>query len=144
MDEAVIVTESVRTRLHNKPCRRLPSFLTCLCRMAHCSDRSHGGARVAANARRRRRMGSAMPSDESIRRRWHQSQRVTGVLLCVWFAVSFGVPYFARELSMSVFGWPFSFWVGAQGALIVYVLLVGVYARWMNRIDVEHDLAEVD
>jgi len=85
-----------------------------------------------------------MPSDESIRRRWHQSQRVTGVLLCVWFAVSFGVPYFARELSMSVFGWPFSFWVGAQGALIVYVLLVGVYARWMNRIDVEHDLAEVD
>ena len=82
-------------------------------------------------------------------RRWRRSQRVTAWLLCVWFIVSFGVTFFARELSLLVFGWPFSFWVAAQGALIVYVLLVAVYARLMDRLDIEsglgaHELAADD
>jgi putative solute:sodium symporter small subunit len=86
----------------------------------------------------------AMASDDAIRRRWRQSQRVTALLLLIWFLVSFGIPYFARELNGSMWGWPFSFWVGAEGALIVYLVLVWVYAVVMHRLDVEHDLAEVD
>ena len=43
--------------------------------------------------------------------------RVTGWLLAVWFAVTFGVSFFARELNVVVLGWPLSFWVAAQGAL---------------------------
>lgn len=85
-----------------------------------------------------------MTVEDSARRRWRRSQHVTAWLLCAWFVVTFGVTFFARELSRSVFGWPFSFWVAAQGALIVYVLLVGVYARLMNRLDIEHDLAAHD
>jgi putative solute:sodium symporter small subunit len=34
--------------------------------------------------------------------------------------------------------------VGAQGALIVYVVLIWYYARVMNRIDQEHNVAEED
>jgi putative solute:sodium symporter small subunit len=49
---------------------------------------------------------------------------------------------FARDLNFSFFGWPFSFWVGAQGALGVYVLIVGVYAYLMNRLDEAHSLNE--
>jgi putative solute:sodium symporter small subunit len=52
------------------------------------------------------------------------------------------VAFFARELSFKFFGWPFSFWVGAQGALIVYVLLVAVYARAMARLDEAHGMGE--
>ena len=85
-----------------------------------------------------------MRSDESARCRWRRSQRITALLLCVWFVVSFGVPFFARELSLPVFGWPFSFWMAAQGALIVYVVLVWVYARLMHRLDVEHGLSGTD
>ncbi len=73
-------------------------------------------------------------------RRWRRSQGITTGLLGIWFIVSFGVTYFARELSLSVFGWPFSFWAAAQGALLVYVLLVAIYARLMNRLDIEHGL----
>ena len=73
-------------------------------------------------------------------RRWRRSQAGTARLLGAWFVVSFGVTFFARELSSSVFGWPFSFWVAAQGALLVYVLLVAVYARLMDRLDIEHEL----
>jgi len=65
--------------------------------------------------------------------------RVTGWLLVVWFAVTFGVSFFARELSMLVLGWPLSFWVAAQGALLVYMTLVVVFAHRMGRIDEERD-----
>ena len=78
------------------------------------------------------------------RRRWQAGQRVTAWLLVAWFVMTFGVSYFARELSGIVLGWPFSFWVAAQGALVVYLVLVCLYARWMNRLDHEHGLAEDD
>ncbi|WAC72656.1 DUF4212 domain-containing protein [Roseateles sp. SL47] len=65
------------------------------------------------------------------------SARVVGLLtlllLLVWGGVTFGVAWFARDLSFDFFGWPFSFWVGAQGALLVYCLIVWIYARTMNR-----------
>ena len=73
---------------------------------------------------------------------WRRNLRLTAVLMAIWFVVSFGVAWFARELSFDFFGWPFSFWVGAQGALVVYVLIIGHYARTMNRLDREHGVAE--
>jgi len=73
---------------------------------------------------------------------WHKNLRLTGGLLMVWFAVTFGVAYFARDLNFRFFGWPFSFWVGAQGALVIYVILIGVYARVMARLDEAHSLNE--
>jgi putative solute:sodium symporter small subunit len=60
----------------------------------------------------------------------------------VWLFVTFGVSYFARELNFNFFGWPFSFWMGAQGALAVYLLIVGFYAWYMNRLDVRHGADE--
>jgi len=77
-----------------------------------------------------------------LKRYWRNNLVVTALLLAVWFTVSFVVSYFARELSFSFFGWPFSFWMAAQGALIVYVLIVGGYAWYMNRADIAHGVAE--
>jgi putative solute:sodium symporter small subunit len=85
-----------------------------------------------------------MTVDESARLRWRRSQRITAWLLGVWFVVTFGGVFFARELNLSILGWPFSFWVASQGALIVYVLLVWVYARLMHRLDIAHGLAADD
>lgn len=80
--------------------------------------------------------------DDNRQRYWRTNLRVTAVLMSIWFAVTFGVTYFARELDFPFFGWPFSFWVAAQGALIVYVLIVGFYARFMNRLDIAHGVSE--
>lgn len=66
------------------------------------------------------------------------------MLLFIWFVVTFVVSYYARELSFKFFGWPFSFWVGAQGSLVVYVMIIGFYARFMGRLDVEYELDERD
>jgi putative solute:sodium symporter small subunit len=76
---------------------------------------------------------------------WSRNLRITAVLLVIWFIVTFVVGYYAREFfSFNFFGWPFSFWMGAQGALIVYVALIWYYARTMNRLDQEYGVDEGD
>lgn len=77
-------------------------------------------------------MHSSSASDLS---HWRFVRALTLALLAVWFAVTFGVTFFARDLGFIFFGWPFSYWVAAQGALIVFVVLIGLYAWVMNRID---------
>ena len=83
-----------------------------------------------------------MQTADHHRQYWRKTLRMTAVLLSVWFAVTFGVSYFARDLDFSFFGWPFSFWMGAQGSLIVYVAIIWFYARYMNKLDIEHGVAE--
>jgi len=73
---------------------------------------------------------------------WRRNLRITTVLLSIWFVVTFVVGYFARELSFNFFGWPFSFWMGAQGALVVYCLLILYYAIYMGKLDREYDVQE--
>jgi putative solute:sodium symporter small subunit len=73
---------------------------------------------------------------------WHKNLRITAILLAIWFFVTFVVGYYARDLDFNFFGWPFSFWVAGQGALIVYVIIIGFYAWYMNRLDQEHGVAE--
>ncbi len=85
-----------------------------------------------------------MQITESQRSYWQKNLRLTAMLLAIWFFVTYGVIYFARDLSFNFFGWPFSFWVGAQGALVVYVAIIWFYARTMNRLDQEHGFAEED
>jgi putative solute:sodium symporter small subunit len=76
------------------------------------------------------------------RRHWRRNRRLTGLLILVWFLATFGVAWFARDLNFSFFGWPFAFWIGGQGALAVYLLVVFVYARVMDELDLEHGVAE--
>jgi putative solute:sodium symporter small subunit len=52
------------------------------------------------------------------------------------------VGFYARELDFTFFGWPFSFWMGAQGSLVVYCLIIGFYARYMNKLDEEAGVNE--
>lgn len=73
---------------------------------------------------------------------WRKTQRLTAVLLMIWFGVTFCVSYFARELDFEFFGWPFSFWVASQGALFVYGLIIAFYAWYMGRLDTRHGFEE--
>jgi putative solute:sodium symporter small subunit len=75
---------------------------------------------------------------------WRKNLMVTAILLIVWFAVSFVLVFFSRELTFNFFGWPFSFWVAAQGALVVYCLIIWYYAHFMNRLDQEYGITETE
>ena len=76
-----------------------------------------------------------MPLANRYRTYWRLNVLIVAVLLFVWFVFSFGVAFFARQLDFRFFGWPFSFWVAAQGALLVYGLIIAFYAWYMNRLD---------
>ena len=52
-----------------------------------------------------------MKVSENHQRYWQKNLRVTAILMLIWFVVTFVVTYFARDLSFTFFGWPFSFWV---------------------------------
>lgn len=73
---------------------------------------------------------------------WSKTLRLTAVLLAIWFIVTYVVGFYARELSFNFFGWPFAFYMGAQGSLIIYILIIWYYSRTMNKLDQEFGVAE--
>ncbi len=83
-----------------------------------------------------------MKVSENHQRYWQKNLRITAILMFLWFVVTYVVSYFARDLNFTFFGWPFSFWMGAQGSLVVYVVIIWFYARYMNQLDQEHGVAE--
>jgi len=67
---------------------------------------------------------------------WRRTRRLTVVLMALWLATGFCTVYFARELAnITVFGWPLSFYMAAQGASLVCLAIIGVYAWRMRQFD---------
>jgi putative solute:sodium symporter small subunit len=82
---------------------------------------------------------------EKHQRYWRKNLHLTGALLAIWFVATFVIGWFARDLQFfHVLGFPFSFYMAAQGALIIYVALVGYYAYRMDKLDQEFDMQERD
>ena len=75
---------------------------------------------------------------------WKANKRIVFWLLVVWFLVSFGGGIlFADWLDgFRVGGFKLGFWMAQQGAIYVFVLLIAVYVKWMNRLDRKHDVHE--
>jgi len=74
---------------------------------------------------------------------WRKNLVITAILLFIWFVVTFVEGWYARELNaFSFLGFPFGFYMSAQGSLIIYVVLIGIYARYMNKLDIEYDVQE--
>ncbi|SBT05459.1 Membrane protein [Candidatus Accumulibacter aalborgensis] len=70
---------------------------------------------------------------------WRRNLMMTALLLTLWFVVTFIVSYFARDLAgISVLGFPLGFYMGAQGAPLIYLLIIWWYARYMNHLDQEY------
>ena len=85
-----------------------------------------------------------MTSNDRDQQYWHKNLRLTAVLMVVWFVVTLVPIYFARDLNFDFFGWPFSFFMAAQGSLLIYLAIIWFYARSMNRLDHAHDVDEAN
>jgi putative solute:sodium symporter small subunit len=84
-----------------------------------------------------------MQLTEKHREYWQRNLNLTIVLLAIWFVVTFVMAFFARPLAeINFFGWPLSFYMGAQGSLIVYVVIIWYYARKMRQLDIEYGVEE--
>ena len=70
------------------------------------------------------------------RRYWRFNLALIAVLMTIGFIVSFIAPLFARTLAGVRFaGFSLPFYLGAQGAILIYVLLVAIYIVLMQRAD---------
>ena len=73
---------------------------------------------------------------------WQKTRAMTGWLLLIWLSTGFCVAFFARELTgLSIFGWPLSFYLAAQGASLVSLAILAFYAWRMRRLDLAANAA---
>ncbi len=76
---------------------------------------------------------------------WRKNLVYTAILLAVWFVVTFVEAWYARELNtVTFFGFPFAFYMSAQGSLAIYVAIIGIYAYLMGKLDKEYNVDEGD
>ena len=69
-------------------------------------------------------------------RYWKKVRSLTLALLILWVSINFSVIFFARELAgLMLFGWPVSFYMAAQGTLLIYLLIIGGYALSVKRLE---------
>jgi putative solute:sodium symporter small subunit len=72
--------------------------------------------------------------------------RIVCSLLIVWFSVSYCCAILFRDWldanAPHVGSAPFGFWMAQQGAIMVFVVLLVVYAVLMNRLDAKHGYSE--
>lgn len=76
---------------------------------------------------------------------WQKNLVYTAILLLAWFIVTFVEAWYARELNgITFFGFPFGFYMSAQGSLAIYVAIIGIYAYLMGKLDKEYNVDEGD
>jgi putative solute:sodium symporter small subunit len=74
---------------------------------------------------------------------WKKNLTITTILMIIWFVVTFVIGYYAIQLNEITFmGWPIPFYMGAQGSLAIYVLIIWYYATYMNKLDKEYGVHE--
>jgi putative solute:sodium symporter small subunit len=63
----------------------------------------------------------------------YRVNRLRWILLLIWGSITFGVAFFARDLSFNVLDKPFGFWMAAQGSVLIFLAITWIYALLVNR-----------
>ena len=68
---------------------------------------------------------------------WKENIRYVTILLFVWFIVSFGAGILFKNYlnEFKIGGFKLGFWFAQQGSMYVFVILIFVYVRLMNKLD---------
>ena len=68
---------------------------------------------------------------------WRANLRILAILMSIWFVVSFGCGIlFVEPLNqIKLGGFKFGFWMAQQGSIYVFVALIFVYVKQMNKPD---------
>ena len=71
---------------------------------------------------------------------WKKNLQYVAVLLSIWFLVSYGFGILLKDTldKIPLGGFKLGFWFAQQGAIYVFVVLIFIYVRLMNRLDAEY------
>lgn len=75
---------------------------------------------------------------------WKKNLQYLGILLSVWFVVSYGCGIlFVEQLdTIRIGGFKLGFWFAQQGSIYVFVILIFIYVYLMNRLDKRYGTEE--
>ena len=75
---------------------------------------------------------------------WRYNAKLTVTLLLIWFVVTYVISgLMAGWLNQYIIlGFPFGYYMAAQGSLAIFVLEIAVYAWLMNKKDEEFGIRE--
>ncbi len=75
---------------------------------------------------------------------WKENVRYLYILLSIWFAVSYGAGILFKDFlnQFSIGGFKLGFWFAQQGSIYVFVILIFVYVRLMNKLDKKYGYDE--
>jgi putative solute:sodium symporter small subunit len=84
-----------------------------------------------------------MPS-KNLKDYWKKNLKYLTILLSIWFIVSFlfGILLVEQLNTIRLGGFKLGFWFAQQGSIYVFILLILVYIRLMNKLDKEYDVNE--
>ena len=75
---------------------------------------------------------------------WLANIRLVAILLVIWFTVSFGFGILLVDVlnQIEIAGFKLGFWFAQQGSIVVFVILIFVYAYAAHRLDKRFNVEE--
>ncbi len=75
---------------------------------------------------------------------WKENLKYLTILLSIWFIVSYGAGILLKDAlnSIKLGGFKLGFWFAQQGSIYVFVILIFVYVRLMNKLDKKYGYDE--
>jgi putative solute:sodium symporter small subunit len=80
---------------------------------------------------------------DRLKKYWAENIKLTAIIMFIWFVVTYVAIFFSPELNnIVILGFPMGYYMGAQGSLIIFVILIFWYAFAMNKKDKEYGVEE--
>ncbi len=75
---------------------------------------------------------------------WKENLKYLFILLAIWFMVSYGAGILFKDAldTIQIGGFKLGFWFAQQGSIYVFVILIFVYVRLMNKLDKKYGYDE--
>ncbi|MCH9659802.1 MAG: DUF4212 domain-containing protein [Bacteroidetes bacterium] len=75
---------------------------------------------------------------------WKENIKYVVLLLLIWFTASYGAGILFKDVldTLKFGGFPLGFWFAQQGSIYVFVILIFVYVKLMNRLDKKYGYDE--
>ena len=78
-----------------------------------------------------------MTNKKNAKAYWKENIKYVLILMTIWFLVSYGAGILFKDAldTIKIGGFKLGFWFAQQGAMYVFVILIFVYVRLMNKLD---------
>lgn len=75
---------------------------------------------------------------------WKANKRVIAISLLIWFICSFGMGIILRPMLSGIMigGADLGFWMAQNGSIYIFIMLIFVYTKVMNRLDRRYGVEE--